>query len=156
MANRRRSAEKEAWWRSHVGRQAESGMSVRACCRENQLSEPSLYVWRRELRKRDLEGLQSGASGRPQSAEDAPRPVGECASSSGSTAGPTFVAVDVIPSAEQDAIQISLPGGAVVHVPADVSAETLERVLRPVSRPCEEGTSGSGPTTESVCGVSSC
>jgi len=157
MANRRRrNAEKEAWWRGHVGRQADSGMSVRAYCRENQLAVPSFYVWRRELRKRDLEGSQPGASGQPQCTEDSPRPVGENSGSSDGAVRTSFVAVDVVPSAGRAIVQIDLPGGVVVHVPADVSAETLERVLRVVTRPRNVAASGAAAVTADVCEVSSC
>ena len=50
-----RSVEKEASWRGHVSRQAVSGVSIRAYCREYGLSEPGFYAWRREIAKRDAE-----------------------------------------------------------------------------------------------------
>ena len=52
MANLR-SAEREAFWRSEVARQAASGVSVRRFCKERGLSEPSFYAWRRTLQERD-------------------------------------------------------------------------------------------------------
>lgn len=42
MAKQRRSVEKERYWRRMVGEQAVSGQSIRAFCRERQLSEPSV------------------------------------------------------------------------------------------------------------------
>ena len=48
----KRDAEKESQWQDVVERQAESGLSVRAFCEQEGVSENSLYFWRRELPKR--------------------------------------------------------------------------------------------------------
>ena len=53
---RRRDPEKAAFWRSIVKEQAASGLGVRAFCRDRGLAEASFYHWRRELRRRRLEG----------------------------------------------------------------------------------------------------
>jgi transposase-like protein len=53
MANSERGAAKELQWREIVGRQAASGLSVRAFCRQAGIGEPSFYFWRRTLRARD-------------------------------------------------------------------------------------------------------
>lgn len=50
-----RSIEKERAWRAVVERQRQSGLSIRAFCRRDSLSEPSFYAWRRELWRRDRE-----------------------------------------------------------------------------------------------------
>ena len=63
MANRRRDPQKEAYWRGHVAGQAESGVSVPRYCREHGLSQPSFYVWRRELQRRDGEGGSPATAG---------------------------------------------------------------------------------------------
>jgi hypothetical protein len=42
-----------------VKRQAESGLSVRAFCRQEGVSENSLYFWRRELPKRQRQSRQA-------------------------------------------------------------------------------------------------
>jgi transposase-like protein len=78
MANHRRSVEKEAYWRSHLDRQSASGLSIRRGCRESGVSEPTFYVWRRELRKRDQErGLTvRGGHGSLSEAAVAPSFVG--------------------------------------------------------------------------------
>ncbi len=168
MANRRRSAEKEAWWRGHVGRQADSGLSVRAYCRECELSEPSFYVWRRELRKRDHEADASSGIDTSQlwdagrSARQPPERGTPADSPSGASKGrPAFVAVEVVPTASPAVVQIALPGGVVIHVPTDVPAGTLERVLRVVIGFADSGpgsiTAGdTGAATAGKCGVSSC
>ena len=169
MANRRRSAEKEAWWRGHVGRQADSGLSVRAYCREYELSEPSFYVWRRELRKRDHEVAASAEIERPPQHRN-PRPSARKPPEGGtltdgprgaSPGRPAFVPVDVVPSVRPAVLQIDLPGGVVIHVPTDVPAGTLERVLRVVTglndtSPGPVTAGGAGTPTARECGVSSC
>jgi len=66
---RRRSAEKEAFWRLVFEEHQASGLSVRAFCKQEALSEASFYAWRKELAKRDQgieetrEGSHSEASG---------------------------------------------------------------------------------------------
>ena len=56
--SRKRSAETESRWRSLVKHQAESGLSVRAFCRQEGVSEHSLYFWRRELPRRQRRSRQ--------------------------------------------------------------------------------------------------
>ena len=53
MANTKRSVEKEQFWRLVLDEQAKSGLTVRAFCRQEGISEPSFYAWRRELAVRD-------------------------------------------------------------------------------------------------------
>jgi hypothetical protein len=55
MATRRRSGEREAWWRERIERQAASGLSVRRFCEAQGLGEASFYAWRRTLRARQAE-----------------------------------------------------------------------------------------------------
>jgi len=50
-----RDPEKERAWRQAIKRQAKSGMTIRAFCRSEGLSEPSFHAWRRELNRRDAE-----------------------------------------------------------------------------------------------------
>ena len=40
-------------WRQRIAQQEKSGHSVRVFCREQGLSEPSLYAWRQRLRKQN-------------------------------------------------------------------------------------------------------
>lgn len=53
MANTKRDATKEAYWRDAIRRQAGSGLSVREFCRQQRLSEPSFYERRRTFQGRD-------------------------------------------------------------------------------------------------------
>ena len=59
MAARQRDRKKELFWRRMVRRQAASGATVRAWCREHSVAEYSFYAWRRELAVRDAEQARS-------------------------------------------------------------------------------------------------
>ncbi|MCI0680548.1 MAG: transposase [Gemmataceae bacterium] len=50
-----RSSGKEQFWRTMIRRWRQSGLAVRAFCREHGLSEPSFFAWRRTLAERDAE-----------------------------------------------------------------------------------------------------
>ncbi len=66
MANCRRDLAKEQRWREVLARQVASGLSGRAFCRREGLSEASFYAWRRTLAGRDGESLpQLPAAQRP-------------------------------------------------------------------------------------------
>lgn len=52
MANRQRDTEKARHWRRMISAQRGSGLSVRAFCSQQRLSEPSFYAWRRTLAQR--------------------------------------------------------------------------------------------------------
>ena len=52
MANKRRDADKERFWREVFRRQTASGLSVAAFCRRDGLSQPSFYAWRRTIAER--------------------------------------------------------------------------------------------------------
>lgn len=53
MAKRRRSSEREAYWRDVLARSRTSGLSVRVFCHREKLHESAFYFWRRTLAKRD-------------------------------------------------------------------------------------------------------
>lgn len=49
-----RDSGKEQFWRDAIGRQACSGLSIRAYCRQRRLQEARFYFWRRELSRRGV------------------------------------------------------------------------------------------------------
>lgn len=51
-----RDGSKERFWRRIVRQWRRSGLSVRAFCAEQDVSEPSFYAWRRTLQQRDAAG----------------------------------------------------------------------------------------------------
>jgi transposase-like protein len=105
MPQRRRSPERERFWREAVAGHKESGLSVRAFCVERGLSEPSFYAWRRELAQR----------GR------APR-----------TPAATFVPVQVVADA---VVEVVLPSGVVVRVPPATDATAVARLVAALGSP---------------------
>jgi hypothetical protein len=64
-----RDTEKERYWRKQVTLWQESGLSVRAFCKEHGVIETSFYAWRRELIVRARE---SGSAEQISSAEHVP------------------------------------------------------------------------------------
>lgn len=53
MAKRNsRDLDKQAFWQRKLQAQVRSGLSIRAFCRQERLSEPGFYHWRRELARR--------------------------------------------------------------------------------------------------------
>jgi len=92
----------EAFWRRTVRRQRQSGLTVRAFCREHALRETAFYFWRRELARRV-------AAQRPSV---------------------PFVAVHVAEDAPAGGrVEIVLSGGRRVHVAPPVDRRTLADVL---------------------------
>ena len=120
-----RSAEKEAFWRSQLGCQSSSGESIRAYCRRRSLSEASFHFWRREIANRDREAQPSTHA---------------------EAAG--LIAVQIVdepsPSRERQTLEIECPGGPVIRLREDVSAEVLERVMRACLQVQFENASSSG------------
>jgi hypothetical protein len=117
---RKQSAAKEAYWRCHFDRQAASGFSIRTYCLEHDLAESSFHWWRRETQNRDAERetlfrpSKTGASTHPR--------------------GAGLVAINVVDDLPESLMpsatfEIEYPGGPVVRLREDVSAEVLHRVL---------------------------
>jgi hypothetical protein len=169
MANQRRSVEKEAYWRGQLERQLASGLSIRRWCRESGVSEPTFYVWRRELRKRDHE--------RGRTERDRHEPLSEPAFAPGFVAvdvlavdvlapdvlapdvlapdvlAPDVVTSDAVLSGREAKLEIDVAGGVVIRLREDASAETLERVLTVV---CRHGIARQGAARGSRGEVESC
>lgn len=98
---------KEKFWRRTLRDFAGSEQSVRAFCRQRQLSEPSFYAWRRTLAQREA-------------ATRAPRTP--------APAAPAFVPIRLTgtdtPTADAAPMEIVLPGGHCIRLrpPVDRSA----------------------------------
>ena len=56
-----RSAEKEAFWRMVMEEHRNSGFTIKKFCKQQGISEPSFYAWRKRLEKRDAEGQAPSA-----------------------------------------------------------------------------------------------
>lgn len=113
MAKRGRSGEKEAFWRAAIDRQATSGLSVRAFCRAQSLSEPSFYAWRRALAERDVTAVATRAA----------------SSNACATSGPSFLPVSVVPPIAQTSIVLELIGGHVLKLPSSTPISQLVELI---------------------------
>jgi len=123
----RRDTEKRRWWRDAIRQQRHSGQCVREYCRENGLSEPSFYAWRRELRRRGRQKANGGSRRvvRARSGGGREALVGE--------GRPAFVSVQVAPGAVPVGgawIECLLPGGVVLRLPANMEPAAIAAVLR--------------------------
>lgn len=56
---RQSSAEKAEFWKMAIAEHAASGLSVRKFCRQQSLSEPSFYAWKRKLKQAVFDGQSS-------------------------------------------------------------------------------------------------
>jgi hypothetical protein len=104
MARNERDPKRERTWRRHIGRQAASGLTVRAYCFDHDLQESAFYFWRRTLAARDREAA----------------------------AVPAFLPVTVLPPTPPVAdspIDVRLAGGHRVRVRAGCDRELLAAVL---------------------------
>ena len=98
--------EKSAFWGLVLEEHASSGLSVRAFCQRESLSEPSFYSWRRKLQSR---------------AEEKPSPSG-------------LIPVRLVDEAAATGhvIEIVVPGNVRLRVQDHCSTEAISRVLSAV------------------------
>ncbi|HWE03563.1 MAG TPA: hypothetical protein VG326_14250 [Tepidisphaeraceae bacterium] len=54
---RGRDPKKESYWRERLSHQTRSGLTVRAFCEREALTESAFYFWRREIRRRDRQAI---------------------------------------------------------------------------------------------------
>ena len=108
----RRDPRKEDFWNKTVREHAGSGLSVRAYCRRRRLSEASFYAWRRELKLRRQERATANAR------QPAPKP--------------TFVPVTLADVAA--GVEVVLPGGVVVRLPAATELAAVATLVADLER----------------------
>ena len=60
-ADQRRNPNREAFWRTTISDRMQSGLSIRAFCEREGLSEPAYHYWRRELKNRDAENTTAAS-----------------------------------------------------------------------------------------------
>jgi hypothetical protein len=92
---------REQFWRETITVWQQSGQSISAFCSSRRLSEASFYSWRRTLRQRDLQATTAPTS-------------------------PTLVPVRVL---ADTALEIMLPTGLVVRVPAGADAAAVAALV---------------------------
>lgn len=119
MANRRRSAEKELFWREVFRRQRTSGLSVQAFCRREQLASASFYAWRRIIAERD-----------GQRAPQVSAPVATATRGRASQRAAAFMPVVVRPSpSSEGSLVLELAHGRALHFPTSISIEQVAQLL---------------------------
>ncbi len=118
-------SEKQAYWRDIVRRQQESGQTVRGYCRDNNLSEPSFYSWRRELAGRGQPTSKPAAIGKRKKRDAARTSLAEA---------PAFIPLR-LSAAGQNVVEIIHPRGHVVRIPACVERESLRQILGLLDEP---------------------
>jgi transposase len=105
-----RDPAKERRWRMLVAEQRRSGLTIAAFCLDRQLAVSAFHYWKRELRTRDAERRSTRPAARflPVMLADAP------------TASPAHSA---------SLLELALPSGEVLRVPAGFDPVTLAQVL---------------------------
>ena len=114
MARGRPDAGREVFWREVIGRQAASGLGVRAFCRQEKLAESAFHWWRREIARRNA---PKRPAGRPSTRPAKP---------------PAFLPVVVENHGQQsqDAITIELAGRRVLCLPGSLAAKRLAELVQ--------------------------
>lgn len=132
-----RDDKKEAFWRKHVEAWKKSGLSKRAYCITNNLSQSSFNAWWRELEIRDRERIPSeNALALLAEPSDEPKTAKKAAPK-------TFLPLHVLPEpAEPDSsrpsskmnsggptVELILPGGCVIHLSQDTDLKLIGKLL---------------------------
>jgi len=158
MAEVSRGATKEAFWRRMVQAQSDSGLSIRAWCRDQDLKDTTFYWWRRELTRRDTASSSPAFPSQPptlrvrQPADRASRDPAKTAVKPSSRQGlratsvtlpkqaepidsppsfvPVHVAKDNIDADDRGSqIEITWPDGRSVRVTGTIDRQALADVL---------------------------
>ena len=117
---KKRSEEKERYWRSVLQRQARSGVSIAKFCRSEGVSEPSFYSWKRALGGGEAKAKRAARSGARRVAARS------------SEASPSFVPVEITEEPRPATIQVVWPNGLSAQVPAECDPAEVQAVLQVV------------------------
>jgi hypothetical protein len=112
MGSRRK--DRELHWREILGRQSASGLSVAAFCRQESVSAPSFYSWKRKLNQRDAPSRKRGS---------------RTANSPQETRAVHLVPVR-IESKSSSPIRIFLPQGVSLETNGEIGESALASLLR--------------------------
>ena len=155
MSNGFEGAVKEAFWRFHSERQTAGSASVKSYCREHGLAESSFYAWRKKLEKRDAtqdqpsrrlpQGRARSSGGNRIRTTQSCATVVPCSVNSTATSRCErhrservgLVAVEIVGDGSPQStvtktsptLEIACPGGVVIRLREDVSADVLQRVI---------------------------
>ena len=109
MGQRRK--DREAYWRGVLKRQAESGLNIAEFCRQESVSAPGFYAWRRKLKERDA--AESPKTGRATTVSSR-----------------QLFPVQIEPTAPAVPVRILLPQGVSIEAPDSIDDGALARLLR--------------------------
>jgi hypothetical protein len=112
MVLRREGGVRRRFWRAAIARQRASGLSVRAFCRRENLSEPSFYAWRKRLAT-DRGGSRTTAFAAVRVVDDSKQPN----VLSGDDRGPCEHCVEIV---LVDGVRVRVPPGVDRRMLADV------------------------------------
>lgn len=121
MARWQRDVAKERTWRRHVAGWRRSGLSVRAYCAIEGLSEASFYAWRRTLAERD--GHQAPPAKQRSRTESVPAFV------------PVRMVSEPAPSTPAGSVDVLLTNGRVLRLGADFDPHVVRQVLALLEEP---------------------
>lgn len=103
--------DRELHWRGVIGRQAESDLSVADFCRQESISAPSFYSWRRKLKERDAEPCRKI----PRADADS---------------GPQLLPVRIESLEPPGSVRVLLPRGVAIDAPSSIDHSMLADLLR--------------------------
>jgi hypothetical protein len=115
------STSREQFWFDHFAVQESSGLSIKAYCLRHGLKMPTYYLWRKRL------GLS------PRSCSGGPLEVRSRSVDRGRSSEFVVVALPRSESSGGDAVEIVVPGGAMIRVSPGCHAEHFAMVWRVVS-----------------------
>ncbi len=120
-----RRKDRESYGRGVLQQQASSGLSVARFCRQESISAPSLYLWRRKLAERDAAAGQVVPSEKDRS-NSVPEAAGR------------LVAIRIESRETATPVRILLPHGVSIEVPSGIGQSELAELLRTLSEagPC--------------------
>src|SRR5438094_7513690 len=102
---RRRNSDREGYWRQTILEQQSSGQCIAEFCRRHDVNPASFYAWRRTLAERDPTAAPTG---------------------------PTFVPLQVM---LDSVIEVVLPTGVIVRVPAGSDPAAVARLVAALGSP---------------------
>lgn len=106
-----RGKDREVYWRGVLQQQAESGLNIAEFCRQQSVSAPGFYAWRRKLKDRDA--AKSPKNGRATQ-----------------VASRQLLPVRIESTGSPVPLRILLPQGVSIETPGTIDDGALTRLLR--------------------------
>ena len=133
-----RRTEKEEFWRFVLAQWVESGLSAREFCRQEGLSEPSFYAWRRKIADRDGVAPKEAVPLPVTPVSDLlPVKINFAADAKPGHAG-SGLSAGSMSSVEHQGLEITTPRGLKVRIGEACSGELIERTFVAMGRSAGE------------------